>query len=103
MRLSLKGKEIAVEERPAANLVFLIDVSGSMGEEKKLPLLKESLKELVAQLNGEDRVGIVTYAGSSGIALESTPPRPTESPRSGIATPASESETSRSGQSWHRP
>lgn len=71
-RIGLQGKEVAPEERGPANLVFLIDVSGSMQPENKLPLLKKGLRMLVDQLEPKDRVAIVTYAGSSGLALEST-------------------------------
>jgi Ca-activated chloride channel family protein len=70
-RIGIKGKEIAVADRPPANLVFLIDVSGSMEPENKLPLVKRGLRLLVPQLQSEDRLGIVTYAGNAGVALES--------------------------------
>ena len=73
VRIGLKGREIATEDRPAANLVFLLDVSGSMSDENKLPLVKESLRMLVEKLRADDRVAIVTYAGNSGLALPSTP------------------------------
>jgi Ca-activated chloride channel homolog len=72
VRIGLKGRELASADRPAANLVFLIDVSGSMGEPNKLPLVQESLRTLVEQLKPEDHVAIVTYAGTSGLALPST-------------------------------
>jgi Ca-activated chloride channel family protein len=72
VRIGLKGREVATEDRPAANLVFLLDVSGSMSAENKLPLVKESLRLLVEKLRADDRVAIVTYAGSSGLALPST-------------------------------
>jgi Ca-activated chloride channel family protein len=72
VRIGLKGREIATEDRPAANLVFLLDVSGSMSDENKLPLVKESLRLLVEKLRSDDRVAIVTYAGNSGLALPST-------------------------------
>jgi Ca-activated chloride channel family protein len=72
VRVGLKGREVAMDQRPATNLVFLIDVSGSMQPENKLPLLKESMKLLVDQLHGDDRLAIVTYAGNSGLALPST-------------------------------
>ncbi|MFH1067875.1 MAG: VWA domain-containing protein [bacterium] len=72
-RIGLKGREVSVANRPAANLVFLLDVSGSMGEPNKLPLVKESMSMLVRKLKPEDRVAIVTYAGESKIALPSTP------------------------------
>lgn len=73
VRIGLKGREIPESERPPANLVFLVDVSGSMNEPNKLPLLKRSLRGLVENLSGNDRVAIVVYAGSSGLALPSTP------------------------------
>lgn len=73
VRIGLKGRELASADRPAANLVFLVDVSGSMGEPNKLPLVQESLRTLVEQLKPEDHVAIVTYAGTSGLALPSTP------------------------------
>ena len=72
VRVGLKGKEIALDKRPLSNIVFLIDVSGSMQPENKLPLVKAGLRRLMEQLNENDRVGIVTYAGASGVALEST-------------------------------
>jgi Ca-activated chloride channel homolog len=72
-RLGLKGKVIKAEQRPACNLVFLIDVSGSMEPANKLPLLIRSLELLVEQLSEKDRVAIVVYAGGSGLVLESTP------------------------------
>jgi len=72
-RIGLKGAEIKVERRPAANLVFLVDVSGSMNSPDKLPLLQAALRMLVEKLNGDDRVAIVVYAGREGVALPSTP------------------------------
>ncbi len=72
-RIALKGKELDERERPSANLVFLIDVSGSMASEDKLPLVKRSLGLVVKQLRADDRMAIVVYAGSSGLALPSTP------------------------------
>ncbi len=60
-------------ERPAANLVFLIDVSGSMAAPNKLPLLVSAFKLLTAQLGARDRVSLVTYAGNAGVVLEPTP------------------------------
>ncbi|MGB4336926.1 MAG: VWA domain-containing protein [Chromatiaceae bacterium] len=60
-------------ERPAANLVFLIDVSGSMAAPNKLPLLISAFKLLTAQLGARDRVSLVTYAGNAGVVLEPTP------------------------------
>jgi Ca-activated chloride channel family protein len=73
VRIGLKGREIPAAERPALNLVFLLDVSGSMNEPNKLPLVKASLRSLVGTLRADDRVAIVTYAGASGLALPSTP------------------------------
>lgn len=75
LRLAIKTPSISQKDRPPCNLVFLVDVSGSMEEERKLPLLKESLRTLVANLRAEDRIAIVTYAGDSGVALPSTPVR----------------------------
>jgi Ca-activated chloride channel homolog len=73
MRIGIKGFEVATEQRPAANLVFLIDVSGSMDDPKKLPLLKKAFRVLTEQLTARDRVSMVVYAGSSGVVLEPTP------------------------------
>jgi len=72
VRIGLKGREIPASERPASNLVFLLDVSGSMGTENKLPLVKRAMRLLVEQLTERDRVAIVVYAGDSGTALPST-------------------------------
>jgi Ca-activated chloride channel homolog len=72
VRIGLKGKEISLDKRPASNLVFLVDVSGSMQGENRLPLVKQSLKLLVNQLTENDRVAMVVYAGSSGLVLPST-------------------------------
>jgi secreted protein with Ig-like and vWFA domain len=71
-RVSLKGKEMATAQRPPSNLVFLVDVSGSMNEPNKLPLVQQSLRLLTERLTENDRVSLVTYAGSSGIVLPST-------------------------------
>ncbi|MEX2186907.1 MAG: VWA domain-containing protein [Pirellulales bacterium] len=73
VRIGLKGKEIAKNERPASNLVFLVDVSGSMQPNNKLPLVRHGLLRLVGELDERDRVAIVVYAGSSGCVLASTP------------------------------
>ena len=72
VRVGLKGRELNEASRPAANLVFLLDVSGSMNEPNKLPLVKQSLRLLVEKLRPEDRVAIAIYAGASGLALPST-------------------------------
>jgi len=73
VRIGLKGREVSTAARAGANLVFLIDVSGSMDEPNKLPLVKESLRLLLGRLRADDRVAIVVYAGASGLALPSTP------------------------------
>jgi Ca-activated chloride channel homolog len=73
VQIGLQGKKISMEKLPPNNLVFLLDVSGSMNEPNKLPLLKASLKLLVNELRPTDRVAIVVYAGSAGLVLPSTP------------------------------
>jgi len=73
MRVTLKAKDMPTAKLKASNLVFLIDVSGSMMGPGRLPLVKASLKMLVDQLRAVDHVAIVTYAGSAGVKLESTP------------------------------
>ncbi len=73
VRIGLKGREVSDANRPKANLVFLLDVSGSMQSPNKLPLVKQSLRLLVDKLRPDDRVAIAVYAGSSGLALPSTP------------------------------
>jgi len=70
--IGLQGLKIPVDKLPPANLVFLIDVSGSMSYENKLPLVIKSFKLLVSQLRPQDRAAIVVYAGQSGIVLPST-------------------------------
>ncbi|MBI1902020.1 MAG: VWA domain-containing protein [Planctomycetia bacterium] len=72
LRIALKGREAPKGDRPPANLVFLLDVSGSMDSPDKLPLLKAAFAMLVSHLSSADRVAIVTYAGDSSIALKST-------------------------------
>lgn len=72
LRIGLKGREIDMSKRPLSNLVFLLDVSGSMGEPNKLPLLQNALKMLVDKLGENDRVAIVVYAGATGLVLPST-------------------------------
>lgn len=71
-RIALKGKEIARGKRPPANLVFLIDVSGSMQGRRKLPLLQSALRLLVERLDKRDRVAIAVYAGAAGLVLPPT-------------------------------
>ena len=73
VHIGLQGKRVPIESLPPSNLVFLIDVSGSMDEPNKLPLLKRSFEILVDQLRAEDHVAIVVYAGSVGTVLEPTP------------------------------
>jgi Ca-activated chloride channel family protein len=73
VQIGLQGKKIALDNTPPANLVFLLDVSGSMNSPDKLPLLKEGLRMMVNQLKPQDRVAIAVYAGSSGLVLPSTP------------------------------
>ncbi len=72
-RFGLKARDIPAEDRSAGNLVFLIDVSGSMKDANKLPLLKKAMAALVRQLTAQDRVTIVTYANDSRLALSPTP------------------------------
>jgi Ca-activated chloride channel homolog len=70
--IGLQGKKIPVENLPASNLVFLIDVSGSMSGPQRLGLVQSSMKLLVDQLREEDRISIVVYAGAAGLVLPST-------------------------------
>lgn len=70
--IGLQGKKIDTRELPPSNLVFLIDVSGSMSDANKLPLLKTSFRMLVNELRPQDRISIVVYAGAAGLVLEST-------------------------------
>ena len=72
LRIGLKGRDVANENRPASNLVFLLDVSGSMTPAERLPLVKQAMRLLVEKLTEKDRVAIVIYAGGSGLALKST-------------------------------
>ena len=71
--IGLQGKRIPVASLPPSNLVFLIDVSGSMMDPRKLPLVKSAFRLLVNQLRSEDRVAIAVYAGAAGLVLPSTP------------------------------
>lgn len=72
VRVGIQGKKIDDKERAPANLVFLLDVSGSMSDTNKLPLVKSAMKMLLENLREDDRVGIAVYAGSSGLVLDST-------------------------------
>lgn len=72
VQIGLQGKKVSLDNVPPSNLVFLLDVSGSMNSPDKLPLLKQGLKMMVNQLSSKDRVAIVVYAGASGLALPST-------------------------------
>lgn len=71
-RIALTSRPIAADKRPMCNLVFLIDVSGSMDQPNKLPLVKQSLSRLVTELGENDRIAIVVYAGAAGLVLDST-------------------------------
>ena len=73
VRIGLHAESIDTENLPPSNLVFLLDVSGSMGSQDKLPLLKKAFALLVDQLREQDRVAIVVYAGAAGLVLPSTP------------------------------
>jgi len=73
LRIAMKGKELSPAEMPPRNFVFLIDTSGSMFVDNRLPLLKKSLAMLTEQLTAKDRVAMVAYAGSAGLVLDSTP------------------------------
>ncbi|MCX2680387.1 von Willebrand factor type A domain-containing protein [Galbibacter sp. EGI 63066] len=72
IKIGLQGKEVPLDNIPASNLVFLIDVSGSMRAQNKLPLLKSAFKLLVNQLRAKDKVSIVVYAGAAGLVLPPT-------------------------------
>lgn len=71
-RIALQGKRLRAEQRPPCNLVFLIDTSGSMDAPNKLPLVQEGMQLLLSKLDRNDRVAIVTYAGSAGLVLDAT-------------------------------
>lgn len=73
LKIGIKGKEMDKANLPSSNLVFLLDVSGSMDEPNKLPLLKSAFKLLVNELRPNDKVAIVVYAGAAGVVLPSTP------------------------------
>ncbi|MCA9796098.1 MAG: DUF3520 domain-containing protein, partial [Candidatus Eremiobacteraeota bacterium] len=72
LRIGLKARQLHPQQMPPSNLVFLIDVSGSMFSADKLPLLKRGLATLVEHLNPHDRVAVVVYAGAAGLVLDST-------------------------------
>jgi Ca-activated chloride channel family protein len=72
VRIGLKARSVDLREAPASNLVFLLDVSGSMASPDKLPLLKTAFRMLVGQMRPQDRVAIVVYAGAAGLVLPST-------------------------------
>ncbi len=72
VRIGLKGREVPNEKRPPSNLVFLLDVSGSMEPANRLPLVRQAMRLLVEKLGENDRVAIVVYSGASGLALPST-------------------------------
>ncbi len=76
VHVGLQGKDVAAKEVPPRNLVFLLDVSGSMSDSDKLPLLKQGMRMLADQIREQDRVSIVVYAGASGVVLD-----PTSSPK----------------------
>ena len=73
LRIGIQGYNVPREQLPASNLVFLMDVSGSMNSADKLPLLKQALSMLAGQLDSRDRISMVVYAGASGIVLPATP------------------------------
>ena len=72
VRIALKGREVSTDKVPASNIVFLLDVSGSMASPDKLPLLKQALTMLTEQLREQDKVSIVVYAGAAGLVLPPT-------------------------------
>ncbi|WAT19376.1 VWA domain-containing protein [Aurantiacibacter sp. MUD11] len=72
LRVGLRGYDLPRAERPPANLVFLLDVSGSMNAPDKLPLVKTAMNQLAGELGEQDRVSIVVYAGATGVVLEPT-------------------------------
>jgi len=72
LRIGLRGYDLPRSERPPANFVFLVDVSGSMADADKLPLVKAALSQLAGQISHKDKVSIVVYAGAAGLVLEPT-------------------------------
>jgi Ca-activated chloride channel family protein len=73
VRIGLQARRVHLENLPSSNFVFLLDVSGSMMDENKLPLVKAAMRMLVNELRPQDHVAIVVYAGAAGLALASTP------------------------------
>jgi Ca-activated chloride channel homolog len=73
LRIAIKGQDLAKQSLPPANLIFLVDVSGSMGPQDRLPLVRSALHLLTNQLRAQDRVGIVSYANGTRVVLEATP------------------------------
>ncbi|WP_293096264.1 VWA domain-containing protein [Moorena sp. SIOASIH] len=73
VHIGIQGEKMAIEDLPPSNLVFLLDVSGSMNYPNKLPLLKDAFRMLVNELREEDQVSIVVYAGAAGVVLPPTP------------------------------
>jgi Ca-activated chloride channel family protein len=73
VHIGLQGKKLGYDNLAASNLVFLLDVSGSMSDQNKLPLLKKSLNLLLDEMGEHDKVAVVVYAGAAGVVLESTP------------------------------
>lgn len=72
LSVALQGEDKSLDEMPASNLTFLLDVSGSMGAQNKLPLVKESIRFLIERLRPEDQVAFVVYAGAAGVVLSPT-------------------------------
>ena len=84
VHIGLQGKQIPTNELPASNLVFLIDVSGSMDSPDKLPLLKSALRLLVNQMRPDDHIALVVYAGAAGLVLPATSGREKEKIRQAL-------------------
>lgn len=97
VRLGIKGRDLPAEQIPPSNLVFLIDVSGSMNQPNKLPLLQQSLTMLAEQLNGRDRIALVAYAGSNRVVLPPTAGDKSAEIKAAIATLSAGGSTHASG------